>query len=215
MKNRNAKARGRILAATLAVLVVLCALVLPAFAIEIGGMNGNRSLGHARLGPDSRTGENGVDSIVDGVESAVDNVTDGMESAVDDLTDIPNGTGNATEDANGADGTNDNHGIMDGSESTSDSDEGLMGDEVPEDGTNIPDDDIGGAIEDSDKDGTTDPTDKDDDNDGVLDSADPDADGDGMEDDSKTAGIVGIIIAVIIVIAIIVLVIAVMPKKKK
>ena len=215
MKNRNAKAHGRILAVALAVLVVLCVSVLPTFAIEIGGMNGNRSLGRAQLGPDSRTGENGADSIVDGVESAVDNVTDGVESAVDDLTDIPNGTGNTTEGADGTDGTNGTDGIMDGSESTTDSDEGLMGDEVPEDGTNIPDDDIGGAVEDSDKDGISDPTDKDDDNDGILDSADPDADGDGTEDDSKTAGIIGIVIAVIIVIAIIVLVIAVMPKKKK
>ncbi len=136
-------------------------------------------------------------TVGEGIESAVDDVTDGIDSVVDDITDIPNGTG--TTDS----GMND-----------TESGEGILGDESLEDGTNIPDSDIGGAVEDNDSDGISDPVDSDDDNDGVLDSADTDANGDGQDDGTKTGGIIGIIVAIIIVIAIVILVIAVMPRGK-
>ncbi len=81
--------------------------------------------------------------------------------------------------------------------------------------TNVPDTDIGGAVEDSDNDGISDPKDTDDDGDGLPDAVDPDADGDKVDDTSETTGIVGIIIAVIIVVAVIAVIFALMPKKKK
>lgn len=130
-----------------------------------------------------------------------ESVESGAESIVDDLVDIPNGTDTNT------DTTTDTDGITDG--------EGLLGDETPEDGTNIPDTDIGGAVEDDDHDGLSDPVDSDDDNDGVPDSTDTDADGDGVKDDDETTGVIGIVIAVIVVIAIIVLVIAVIPRSRR
>ena len=189
------KQKKRLLALTLAVLIVAAVSVMPAFAF--GGMRG-------RMG--ARTGETtDAPPIGEGIESAVDDITDGVDSALGDITDIPNGTDSVTDDT-----ANDN---TDNVTDTT-NDEGLMGDETPEDGTNIPDTDIGGAVEDNDGDGVSDPTDSDDDNDGVLDPADTDADGDGTPDDTKTGGIIGIVIAVIIVIAIIVLVIAVMPRGK-
>lgn len=198
MKKQKKLARARVVALTLAVLIVTAITVLPAFAF--GNSRGNNNM-RGRIG--GRTGETtDTSSIGEGIESAVDDVTGGIESAVDDLTDIPNGTatthdgtGNVTDDMTG-----------------DTTDGGLMGDETPQDGTNIPDTDIGGAVEDNDHDGISDPVDSDDDNDGILDPADTDADGDGRADDSKTAGIIGIVVAVIIVIAIIVLVIAVMPR---
>ena len=118
-------------------------------------------------------------------------IGEGIESAADNVTD---GIESAVED------------IMPPYDSESDS--------ALEDGTNIPDENISGALKDDDRDGISNAQDTDDDNDGILDSVDPDVNGDGTRDNSKNVGIIGIVIAVIIVIAIIVLIIAVMPKKK-
>ncbi len=81
--------------------------------------------------------------------------------------------------------------------------------------TNVPDSDIGGAVEDNDNDGISDPKDTDDDGDGLPDAVDPDADGDTVDDTDETTGVVGIVIAVIIVVAVIAVIFALMPKKKK
>jgi hypothetical protein len=106
--------------------------------------------------------------------------------------------------------------------------------------TNIPDSDIGGALDDSDGDGISDPTDTDDDNDGVPDQTDTDADNDGIPDASDTDNdndgipdasdsdpdgdgvkegkislkVVGIIIAVLVIGSLAVIVYAVSSKKK-
>ena len=175
------------LAIALVILVVAITTVLPTLALDLGGMRrGVRMNG--------RTGETtDAPPIGEGIESAVDNVTDGIDSIIDGVTDIPNSTESD-------------------SQATTETDGGMMGDESLEDGTNIPDSDIGGAVEDNDSDGISDPVDSDDDNDGVLDPVDTDANGDGQADSTKTAGIIGIVVAVIIVLAIIILVIAVMPR---
>lgn len=190
MKNQKRTAGSRLLAIALVILVVSITTVLPTLALDIGGMNGMRH--GARM--NGRTGATtDAPPIGEGIESAVDNVTDGIDSVIDRVTESPNGS-----ETNGA--------------ATTETDGGMMGDESLENGTNIPDSDIGGAVDDNDNDGVSDPTDSDDDNDGVLDSADTDANGDGQADNTKTAGIIGIVVAVIIVLAIIILVIAVMPR---
>ena len=153
--------------------------------------------------------ESGAEGIVDGIESGADGIMDGIESGAEDIID-------GAESIIDGDGTND---MTDG-----------MTDEATDEGgfeTNVPDSDIGGALEDDDSDGISDPTDPDDDNDGTPDAVDSDADNDGITDDtdpdpdgdgvdeSKMSGtVVGIIIAVLVVGAIAVLVYALMPKKK-
>ncbi len=106
---------------------------------------------------------------------------------------------------------------------------GILGDKFPNSGAdaphdgenemlpdpNVPDENIGGAVEDSDRDGISDPKDSDDDGDNLPDKLDPDADGDKVEDEREMTGVVGIVIAVIIVVAVIAVVFALMPKKKK
>lgn len=201
MNKKRKTATRRAFAAILAALLIAAVSVLPALALDIGGMNGMRH--GARRG--ARTGETtDAPPIGEGIESAIDDVTGGIESAVDDVTDRVD---DMTDGTDGTDGPAD-----DTADST---DEGLMGDESLEDGTNIPDSDIGGAVEDNDGDGISDPTDSDDDNDGVLDSVDTDANGDGKDDGTMTAGIIGIVVAVIVVIAVVILVIAVMPRGRK
>lgn len=192
MKKQRKVASLRLLAVLAATILILATAALPALAMG-SGKSGNR-MGGQHKGFLGRTAES--------VES-------GAESIVDDLVNIPNGTdtNNGTEtDTN--DGTNTETDGMTGND-------GLIGDETPEDGTNIPDTDIGGAIADNDNDGLSNPADSDDDNDGVPDSADTDADGDGVKDDDETTGVIGIVIAVIVVIAIIVLVIAVIPRSRR
>ena len=188
MKKQRKVALLRLFAVVAATVLLLATATLPSFAMGIG--NGNRMGGRNR---------SFIGRTADSIES-------GAESIVDDLTDIPNGT------------DTDTNGIADGNNGTTDTDmsgDGILGDEMPEDGTNIPDTDIGGAVEDDDKDGISDPVDSDDDGDGIPDKADTDADGDGVKDDDETTGVIGIVIAVIIVIAIIVLVIAVIPRSRR
>lgn len=202
MKKQRKVTGARWLAVLVATVLVLAIASLPAFAMGVGGSGNN--VGGQDKGFLGRT--------ADSVESGLEGVESGAESIVDDIVDIPNGTDqNDTTDGT-TDGTMD--GTTDGNGGMNDG-EGLLGDEVPEDGTNIPDTDIGGAVEDNDHDGIADGTDPDDDNDGVRDPVDTDADGDGVTDDNETTGMIGIVIAVIIVIAIIVLVIAVIPKARK
>lgn len=80
--------------------------------------------------------------------------------------------------------------------------------------TNIPDDNIGGAVNDTDSDGQSNPVDKDDDGDGITDSADSDSNGNQVNDADERTGIWGVIVAIIIVVAIIAAIISMMPKKK-
>ena len=189
MRKQRKVAFFRLLAVIAATVLVLATAALPTLAMGFGG-SGN-SVGGQNKSFIGRT---------------ADSIESGAESIADDLADLPNGmgsdTGSVTDDNNGPADTN-----MDN--------EGLLGDEAPEDGTNIPDTDIGGAVEDDDSDGLSDPVDSDDDGDGVPDVADTDADGDGVKDDDETTGVIGIVIAVIIVIAIIVLVIAVIPRSRR
>lgn len=221
MKKQPSVAWIRIGALLVATVLILVTGVLPVLAVGMGGRGGRDK------GILGRTG--------DAIESGAEKVESGAESIVDDLTDIPNGTDqNDTADGNdqgvpdGTDqgGADTNGGDMNGDGANggtatdtniadTDRNDGLMGDEVPEDGTNIPDTDIGGAVEDNDHDGVSDPTDPDDDNDGVRDPVDTDADGDGVEDSDETTGVIGIVIAVIVVIAIIILVVAVIPRARK
>lgn len=129
--------------------------------------------------------------------------------------DLPAPNGNVTDgnpilpDDGITDGANDNT-ANDGVGTT---DSMPMEDLLPE--TNVPDADIGGAVADNDGDAVPNSVDSDDDNDGVKDPVDSDANGDGVDDQEKTTGIVGIILAVIVVAAVIIVIIAVVPKKPK
>jgi hypothetical protein len=151
--------------------------------------------------------------IGEGLESGVNDIKDGLESGVD--------------------------GIIGDAESALDKMESGMNDDMGIE-TNIPDSDIGGALDDSDGDGISDPTDTDDDNDGVPDQTDTDADNDGIPDASDTDNdndgipdasdsdpdgdgvkegkislkVVGIIIAVLVIGSLAVIVYAVSSKKK-
>ena len=146
------------------------------------------------------TDTNDAPPIGEGLESGAEGIVDRIESGADN--------------------------IVDGAESIVDGDTDGMTDDGMLD-TNIPDSDIGGALEDNDGDGISDPTDSDDDNDGTPDVADSDADNDGITDDadtdpdgdgvneSKMSGrVIGIVIAVLVIGAIAVLAYVLMPKKK-
>ncbi|MBR4873037.1 MAG: hypothetical protein IKV00_04295 [Clostridia bacterium] len=220
MKKQQGAAWMRVGALLAAILLVLVTCALPTFAM---GRRGRIGRDKGMLG---RTG--------DAIESGAEKVESGAESIVDDLVDIPNGTDtnepaidplpndgvgdNADTDPTDTPmdttpmETDDRDPVADG---TTDRNDGLLGDEEPDNGTNIPDEDIGGAVEDNDHDGVSDPTDPDDDNDGLRDPVDNDADGDGVTDADETVGVIGIVIAVLVVIAIITLVIAVMPRARK
>ena len=193
MKNKGKIQCRRLLTLAAALVLVLTVAALPALAT---GMNRSKDgMGGHRRGFVNRV----ADSVENGAESIADGITN-IPNAIDDSIVLPNET-ESNED------TTDTAPITE--------DGSLMGDESPIDGTNIPDTDIGGAIEDDDKDGLSNPADSDDDNDGIPDPADADADGDGRNDENESTGVIGIVIAVIVVIAIIVLVIAVMPRAKK
>lgn len=156
--------------------------------------------------------ESGAEGIVDGIESGADNIIDGIESGAEDIVD-------------GADSIFDG----DGNDMSDDMTDDMTGDMTDEGGfeTNVPDSDIGGAMEDDDHDGISDPVDSDDDNDGtpdatdtdadndgISDDADPDPDGDGVDEKKMSGTVIGIVIAILVVGAIAVLVYALMPKKK-
>jgi hypothetical protein len=113
---------------------------------------------------------------------------------------------------------------MDGAESIMDGVESDMHDGFE---TNIPDSHIGGALEDNDGDGISDPTDSDDDNDGVpdvtdtdrdndgiSDKDDPDPDGDGVDESKMTSTLMGVGITVLAVAGVAILVYVLIPKKK-
>lgn len=159
-----------------------------------------------------------VPPIGEGLESSADNIMDGIESGANDIMDgIESGADNVADGAES---------ILDGMESDMNGTDGMTDGENGFE-TNIPDSDIGGALEDDDSDGISDPTDPDDDNDGTPDVADTDADNDGISDDADTdpdgdgveenkmsGKVIGIIIAILVVGAVAVLVYAMMPKKK-
>lgn len=134
---------------------------------------------------------------------------------------MPNDTENSTDTNNATNNdttTNDESNGMPENGTTNIGETDGIGDvtsEMPMPETNVPDDDIGGAVGDNDHDNVPDAVDSDDDNDGIKDPLDSDANGDGVDDEEKTTGIVGIVIAVVAVIAVIAVVIAVMPKKNK
>ena len=154
--------------------------------------------------------ESGAEGIVDGIESGADNAIDKIESGAEDIIDGADSMFDRDE--------NDDGDMTDG-----------MTEDMTEGGfeTNIPDSDIGGAMEDGDSDGISDPTDPDDDNDGtpdmtdtdadndgITDDADPDPDGDGVDEKKMSGTVIGIVIAILVVGAIAILVYAIMPKKK-
>ena len=142
--------------------------------------------------------EDGANDIVDGIESGAEDIIDGVESGAED--------------------------IIDGAESALDGVESDMDDGFE---TNIPDSEIGGAVEDNDGDGISDPTDSDDDNDGVPDVSDtdgdndgvpdkddPDPDGDGVDESKMSGTLMGVGIAILAVAGVAILVYVLMPKKK-
>lgn len=202
------------LARMAAVLCVTAALAL-AVAVTCSAANlniisfGRRDATTSDAPPIGSGLESGANDIIDGIESGANDIIDGIESGADDIIDGADSAFDGVEsDMN--DGMDD--GMGDG-----------MGDGFD---TNIPDSDIGGAVEDEDSDGLSDPTDPDDDNDGTPDASDTDADNDGISDkndpdpdgdgvdESKTSGLViGIVIAVLAVGAIGILIYALMPKK--
>ena len=206
------------LARMAAVLCVTAALAL-AVAVTCSAANlniisfGRRDATTSDAPPIGSGLESGANDIIDGIESGADDIIDGIESGAEDIIDGADSAFDGVEsDMN--DGMGD--GMGDGT------DDG-MGDGFD---TNIPDFDIGGAVEDEDSDGLSDPTDPDDDNDGTPDASDTDADNDGISDkndpdpdgdgvdESKTSGLViGIVIAVLAVGAIGILIYALMPKK--
>ncbi len=193
MKKQGKPQWHRLLSFAAALVLVVTVVALPALAM--GMSRSEDGVGGRHRGFMNRA----ADSVESGVESIADGITD-IPNAIDDSIVLPNET-ESDED------------VTDTAPVTEDG--GLIGDESLEDGTNIPDTDIGGAIKDDDGDGISNPTDSDDDNDGLSDAADSDADGNGRADADESTGIIGIVIAVIVVIAIIVLVIAVMPRAKK
>ena len=152
--------------------------------------------------------------------SDVPPIGEGLESSAEDIVD---GIGDGAETAfDGAES------FFDGVESDLESGVDEMTDMMDGLETNIPDSDIGGAVEDDDKDGLSNPTDSDDDNDGtpdavdtdadndgVADRNDPDPDGDGKDGSAKSAKTIGVIIAVLAVGAIAILAFALMPKRER
>lgn len=228
MKMKSNARRTRLIALLTALVLIAAALALPAFAMGKGAHK--RHMGERR-GFVGRT----IDEMESGLGDVADDFAD-IPNGVD--SSLPEGENNAngeatvpnqdSTDGNGinddrndnmnndiTDGTNDgmNDGTNDGM--NDDAADGIPRDESLEDGTNIPDEDIGGAVADNDTDGISDAKDPDDDNDGIADQADTDRDGDGMVDKDETTGVIGIVIAVLVVIAIIILVIAVIPRAKR
>ena len=200
MKMKSNARHTRLLALLTALVLVAAVAALPAFAMGKGAHK--RHMGERR-GFIGRT---------------IDDMESGLGDVADDLADIPNGVdSNVPEGENNANGeaTIPNQYTTDGTDMTNDMNGGILGDESLEDGTNIPDEHIGGAVADNDTDGIPDAKDPDDDNDGIADQADTDRDGDGMVDKDETTGVIGIVIAVLVVIAIIILVIAVIPRAKR
>ena len=180
--------RRKSIGARLLAVAVVCVLLAALAALPSLAMG----MGSSPNGMNGQKDGRGIgDRIVDGVRNGAETVADGVESIVDDLTDIPNGQEPAGD--------------------------GMLGDADPDmaDGTNIPDEHIGGAVADNDGDHQPDAQDLDDDNDGTPDKADADADGDGLDDTDESTGMVGIVIAVLVVVAIIILVIAVLPRARK
>ena len=200
MKNFKQKRLAR------AALAFCLALLFSIFAVIGGAAAGFNMIGRNRRTAETADPppigegiEDGVNGIVNGVESGVGDIIDGVESGAED--------------------------IMDGAESIVDGVESDMHDGFE---TNIPDSHIGGALEDNDGDGISDPSDSDDDNDGVpdvtdtdrdndgiSDKDDPDPDGDGKEGSVKSAKTIGVIIAVLAVGAIAILAFALMPKRER
>lgn len=220
MKMKSNARRIRLIALLTALVLIAATLALPAFAMGKGAHK--RHMGERR-GFVGRT---------------IDEMESGLGDVADDFADIPNGVdssipegennanGEATvpnQDSTDGNGINDdrnddmNNDITDGTNDgmNDDAADGIPRDESLEDGTNIPDEHIGGAVADNDTDGIPDAKDPDDDNDGIADQADTDRDGDGMVDKDETTGVIGIVIAVLVVIAIIILVIAVIPRAKR
>lgn len=196
MNKQRKNAWHRIAALAMISVLLLTIFAMPALAM---GRSGHKNA----MGQRTRRGFFG---------RTADDIENGAESILDGVTDIPNAIESAIDpaDSNTESGTN-----ATDPEAETAPDTEMADDESLENGTNIPDEDIGGAVADNDNDGLSDAKDPDDDNDGVRDPVDTDADGDGMSDDSETTGIIGIVIAVAIVIAIIVLVLAVIPRAKK
>ncbi len=182
----------RSVALLLSVLLIALVAAVPTLAMErrdggrFGGRMGRDS--NNVVGDIAEGAGDAVGDIVNGAGDAIGDVADGIESGMQDSDPMGQGT---------------------------ESGEGLFGDESEVDGTNVPDSDIGGAVDDNDNDGISDPKDTDDDNDGVVDKVDPDADGDGTDDGEESTGMIGIIITVLVVLAVIVLIIAVVPRARK
>ena len=195
---KNIKPARSALLLCLAVLVASVAAT-SCFAASLNVLRFNRRNANTSDVPPIGEGlESSAEDIVDGIGDGAETVVDGAESFFD---------GVESDLESGLDEVTD---MMDGME------------------TNIPDSDIGGAVEDDDKDGLSNPTDSDDDNDGtpdgvdtdsdndgVADSSDADPDGDGKEGSSKTAKTVGIVIAILAVGAIAILAFVLMPKREK
>ena len=199
MKNFKQKRLAR------AALAFCLALLFSIFAVIGGAAAGFNMIGRNRRTAETADPppigegiEDGVNGIVNGVESGVGDIIDGVESGAE--------------------------GIMDGAESIVDGVESDMHDGFE---TNIPDSHIGGALEDNDGDGISDPTDSDDDNDGVpdvtdtdrdndgiSDKDDPDPDGDGVDESKMTSTLMGVGITVLAVAGVAILVYVLIPKKK-
>ncbi len=218
------------------ILCVVCAaaVLLLSLGIFVGAVhiNTEEKMSIQRTMPHMRGGMPGDAPPIGGENNTTNGAIDGESGGSSGDNGImgdnfPNGGADAPGDGGtgdgglngGADG-----GVTDGGMDGDMGDDGIAPDDMapPADGTNeilpetnVPDTDIGGAVEDNDGDGVSDPKDTDDDGDGLPDAVDPDADGDKVEDERELTGVVGIILAVIIVIAVIAVVFDLMPKKKK
>ena len=199
-KHKNIKAARVALLLCLAVLVASAAAT-SCFAASLNILRFRRNADTSDVPPIGEGLESGAENIIDGIGNGAETVFDGAESFFDGVeSDMESGVDEMTDTAD----------MMDGFE------------------TNIPDSDIGGALQDDDGDGISNPTDSDDDNDGtpdavdtdadndgVADRNDPDPDGDGKEGSAKSSKTIGVIIAVLAVGAIAVLAFALMPKRER